>query len=137
MTKLFLSTNDRNLLDIILQELSDNAKYSITIEGLLRKWQSFVQEVTRGYSDSIYEYQNDLSAREILQTLISKTNENIANYINSHISDSDVCFKESTRIITKSLRNKPLVEDNWWWYRIPKKMKGDIEKDLLSEGIIE
>jgi len=75
----------------------------------LATWCSFVERVERGYSDSIYEYTNDLSSRDLLEELLAKAPESAKAKL--------------TRFIHPS-----------WWFGVPRIVGGELEADLHSQG---
>ncbi len=52
-------------LEGALQRLSRRAGYPMSLQQLLQRWQHFVVRVEQGYADSIYEYTNELSVRDL------------------------------------------------------------------------
>jgi hypothetical protein len=51
--------------------MSDTAGRGQTVRQLLRRWASFVRQVETGYDDTIYDYTNDLSVRDLLEEKLS------------------------------------------------------------------
>jgi hypothetical protein len=66
-----LSEKDKSALGDILKYLSVRTHRSVSLQQLTADWDRFVSHVEEGYSDSIYEYTNDLSIRDLLEKLIN------------------------------------------------------------------
>jgi hypothetical protein len=43
----------------------------VSANDLLKKWELFVEICRRGYGDNIYEYQNDLSVRTMIEAILA------------------------------------------------------------------
>jgi hypothetical protein len=69
MLSLELTPDESRALSEILADLSQRAKYEVSLDRLLSNWVRFVDEVEQGYQDSIYEYTNDLSNRDTLEEI--------------------------------------------------------------------
>ncbi|HLC16195.1 MAG TPA: hypothetical protein VJL89_08215, partial [Thermodesulfovibrionia bacterium] len=59
-----------NTIETILNSLSNQAIRKLSLNTLLQNWYRFVVEVERGYNDSIYEYTNDLSNRDLIENIL-------------------------------------------------------------------
>jgi hypothetical protein len=61
------SKSDASVLEQALRSVHQGGG---TVRDLLRKWSVFVHEVERGYALTIYDYENDLDVRSILQRVL-------------------------------------------------------------------
>jgi hypothetical protein len=135
MNKNYSSEKHQTKIDEILAELSISAKQTLTLDGLIDKWELFVKAVEQVYSDSIYEYINDLSIREILQKIIDNATPKIVNQINIEIGIWDERFKTVTFMVDQPIIDEKKEKRNWWWYRIPIKLGDELKRDLETRGI--
>jgi hypothetical protein len=122
-------------MDTILARLSARARYSLTFDGLLRRWSTFVAQVEQGYSDSIYEYTNDLSTRDVLQEVLEAVDEPLRQKLTALVQPIDQRFEQTTREIGRPLTGGKTPEGRWW-LRIPQRLSGELEDDLRSEGLV-
>ena|ERR1043165_1163017 len=136
-TNIELSPNEAELIAPILASFSARAKYQITLDKLLRAWNKLVMEVENGYSDSIYEYENDLASRELLQEILLQAPPSLYGKLMNVLQPLDDRFKEATRAIQRSLINKESKELGFWWFRIPKELSNELESDLRTMGILD
>ena len=105
------------------------------IESLVKKWAAFVHQVGRGYTATIYDYENDVTIRDKIDSLLMKHSSNsVIEFLQLRIEKLD----DSFRRITIATENPPWKvsknknDPGWWWYRIPKKLVGDLEEDLKN-----
>ena len=123
--------DDKERLEIakLLHPFSKRAQYNLEITALIDSWHSFVVCVKEGYTDSSYEYLNDLSVRDILQSLIDATTGVLKSKLLELTNPSDEIFLLETREIATPLRRDKNIK-NWWWYRIPL-----LESPELMDGL--
>ncbi|MDX2047132.1 MAG: hypothetical protein SFU87_10115 [Chitinophagaceae bacterium] len=97
---------------------------SVLLPGeLIEMWEGFVNECSSGYEMNIYEYENDLSVRNVIETILTSNELKVyPEYFN---------FKESIQTIDNSF--KKLLSEKYsrndrisWW-----------EKGVLSKAGIE
>jgi len=120
-----LTTQEAQAIDLILKGLSTRARQSFTLDQLISRWEQFVAELSDHYPYSIYDYQNDLSIRDLLQEILEQAPPSIREKIIQRISPLD----EQFRWLTYELNNPLLEETNphyWWWYRFPQNPRNDL-----------
>jgi hypothetical protein len=100
------------------------------------RWSSFVRDVEDGYAFSIYDYTNDLSVRDILDSLASRVPESIRVRIASELKEADDRFTKATRQVSAPMLNGGSSTLGDRWFRIPKKLMEELRGDLESDGII-
>ncbi len=135
-----LSFAETQSLNQILTELSEQNKHPrpLSLDRLLQRWEYFVSKVERTYNDSIYEYTNELSIRDIIEDMLSRSPDPLRDKVMALVQEDDNRFAEVTRPLQKTIcRSAKQREDYWWWLRIPKKLSKELENDLRSEGTIE
>lgn len=138
--KIILSLSSEQLRSIenILGSLSEQAQQSLSLKGLLESWKSFVERVEQGYQNSIYEYTNDLSTRDLLQKIVLGVSSTVRSELLKVLEPWDDKFYGATREIVRPLLPGPHEEKlNGWWFRVPHKMGDDLKNDLLADEIIQ
>jgi len=131
-----LNEQEKQTITKILRNWSNKSKTKMTLDGLIKEWANFVSDVEHCYDDSIYEYTNDLSVRDILKDILDTVQESARIKIEEILKPLDARFNESTIEIKRAL--VPIIQQNAssWWFRIPKKLSKELEDDLRSEGLI-
>ncbi len=133
-----LSSHEIQEISEAVASVSERAKQPLQLNELLEKWKRFVFEVEHGYKDSIYEYTNDLSVRDLLQEISLSVEANLRTRLLSVIEPWDQSFYAATREAKSPLRpNIPGKELPTWWLRVPKELGDELKEDFRSEGIIE
>ena len=127
---LALTSEESHALKSILASLSERAHRAMTLNDLFQKWTLFAQKVQRGYDDSIYEYSNDLSVRDLLEEIMTKGPPSLREKLASQIQTSDAQFLEATKPVQKSPFSTRQRTPPWWEGRIPKKITGELKEDL-------
>lgn len=124
-------------IDKVLQEFGERAvlQEPPTLEGLVNKWAGFVEEVENGYDLSIYDYTNDLSVRDLLAELLGRVDRSTQIHARQLLQEWDERFRFATMTAPKALEAAP-VNSGWWWQRIPRVVKGELETDLRAEGLL-
>jgi hypothetical protein len=131
MTKTsLLSEHERHRLKALLKQVTGPDRPRSTVGSLLRDWALLVRKIETGYGDSIYEYENDLVARDRLQTLLDKAPEDIARELLLDVNPLDLRFEQATDPTRKPLRSNAIES---WWQRVPKVLTGELKKDLAAD----
>ncbi len=133
--RLNISKEEYRAIEPILKEISSRVEREITLNELLNDWRYFVEEIARGYNDSLDDYTNDLSIRDLLEDIMRRIPRPLKDKINNVLNPIDKKFFIVTKEIEKSLLYK--VDAGSWWYRIPMNYSGEFEEDLKSLGFIE
>ncbi len=128
-----MSREEKLVLEPILETLSQKAKQPLTLHSLLSKWKEFVIAVVQGYDDSVYEYTNDLSVRDLLQSIIDNCPLALRQKIYSVINNYDERFKAVTIEKSEPILKSKTNHSYWWWYRVPKYPGAELENDLDFE----
>jgi hypothetical protein len=103
-----------------------------SLGALLNDWSRFVTEVERGYRDSIYEYENDLSVRDLLERVVTAASPGLRAKLERAVADDDRRFRAATEETDRPLR--ALGDPPWWWRRVPTRLVGELADDLESYG---
>ncbi|MCB9451898.1 MAG: hypothetical protein H6672_10690 [Anaerolineaceae bacterium] len=135
MDTLQLSSDESQIVSTVLEVLMQKRKYKISLDQLLGRWSNFVAHVEAGYNDSIYEYINDLSTRDILDELIEEVPQPIKDKLDTYLQPLDERFTNAT-ITTERILLKEKAANQAHWLRIPKIRGSELEDDLRSEDLI-
>jgi hypothetical protein len=123
-------------LQSALRQLSESAGYRISLDNLLDQWNRFVGEVEEGYRDSIYEYANDLSVRNLLHEIETDAPGNLQVSLSAYLAPLDRRFFDATRAVGKPMPGLAQKSNAPWSERIPKNPTGELLDDLHSHGLI-
>ncbi len=132
-----LSPDESRVLDEILAGLSARAQFPVSLEWLFQRWSDFVIQLENGYRDSIYEYTNDLSTRDLIQDVWVELPESVRQKLVQILEPLDARYKKATREAEHPLSSTLTEKSRYWWFRIPKKAGKEFENDFRSEGILE
>ncbi len=107
-----------------------------SVRQLLRKWVDFVRQVQAGYDFSIYDYTNDLSARDLLEEKVRRLSPAEAAAVREELLAWDGRFEEATRPSLRPVAPGVTDREGSWWFRVPCKLSEELAADLRSEGVI-
>ena len=96
---------------------------------LLELWEGLVQECEDGYTSTIYEYENDLAARTIIEAVLTDpqlSHVSDLEYFRQQVAALDDRFKAACR--TDVRIGKPGAP--WWAQAVPCGAEGDFAEDL-------
>jgi hypothetical protein len=93
-----LSAREAKVVNPILAGFSQRARFPISLDYLLKGWQKFVVKVEKGYDDSIYDYTNDLSGRDLLEELALQVPGSVVSKLMEVIQPWDARFVAATRV---------------------------------------
>lgn len=129
--KIRLSAGERAAVAPLEARLSERARFSITLDGLLSDWEAFVKQVEEGYPSGVDEYTNDLSARDLLEEILLSISGPPKRRLARLIRPLDDRFKAATcpddgRLLSRFLD----LPDRWWWSRIPGKLAGELASSI-------
>lgn len=129
MSHLHLHFNeaDRAALCAFLEKQKNIMQSQLTVNQFVEKWRTFVRSVEREYSESIYEYTNDLSVRDVLQKIILILTENGKFELLQVIQPIDNAFIDATIKVDASIIHGK-GNDSWWWFRVPKNTNEDLRE---------
>lgn len=99
----------------------------------LKQWARFVANVERGYSNSIYEYTNDMSVRDVIAAVMAELPPDLEQKVAKALKPWDDRFLKATVPAKRSLAQRRVSPEAIWWSRVPKKLMGELENDLRSE----
>jgi hypothetical protein len=93
--------------------------------GLVRRWREFVEQVERGYPLGLEDYRNDLDVRAIIA---------LAGAEDEEIRALDARFE--SMLTARTVRVwESAAGDPFWDFGYPRNAAGDLELDLVDEGL--
>ena len=114
-----------------IQEFCKKQKYAKhVIEGgleyLIPRWEKIVSEIKNGYTQTIYDYLNDMDCRYIIYKVWSLASEQQIEEYRIRLNVTDKEYYNATFPVTdciwgsKAAKYKYNLEVHWWYSRIPK-----------------
>ena len=136
--KLEMTEDERIALERVLGSLNSRAQHRqpMTIESLVTAWARFVEAVERGYELSIYEYANDLAVRDLLDMVISQVPDRLGNVLRAQLEQLDDRYRLATKSSPRPLLPGRDTSDSPRWWRLPRRLNGELKDDLISDGVI-
>jgi ABC-type nitrate/sulfonate/bicarbonate transport system substrate-binding protein len=123
------------------REWSERANHPIYVAGVLTDWDEFTREVAEGYQSGIYDYENELSAREMIAELGGRLG-GLPPAMAQRVVDSDERFRAATTSQGRPIGMSPreamarpdvIKPDRWWWFRRPVRAGPELAQDLEGE----
>jgi hypothetical protein len=128
-----LTVQELRALTPLLKRLSDRASRPISINQLLSRWSTFIEQIDRGYRLTGYDYVNDLATRDFLDEILSAAPKTLRERItNDELEALDARFRDASRELPTPLRIATPERPKWWWYRIPNDLSGELASDLVA-----
>ena len=104
----------------------DGARASAVAVGSVEQWSSFVEPCEDGYAEDIYEYENDLSVRDILERILRSDQlqkfEQMA-WARAQVNDADQRFREL-------LSEQEIRSHGAWQRRMPRVIGAELAADV-------
>lgn len=91
-----LTEEEAQAVQTALEAAAERSKQSVSLNGLLREWMNFVSRVETGYGDSVYEYTNDLSVRDVLGRLAATLPPSLQKRLLDALRTHDEKFERAT-----------------------------------------
>jgi hypothetical protein len=131
--RLDLTPEEREELARLLAELAARTDREDSLNAMLGRWSAFVTAVERGYDDSIYEYTNDLSVRDRLETVVAGAGPALRAKLDAALAGDDRRFAAATEATDRPLGGFA-GEAPSWWRRVPRRRVGELAEDLDGLG---
>ncbi len=93
-------------------------------EGLIRRWEKFVDEVCSGYRLGLEDYRNDLDLREIIEQA----------GLSGEVRDADRRLRAVLKPVSHPLWESA-APDAFWIWGYPGNASGALLEDLQAEGL--
>lgn len=132
-----LSPEEMRTLVAILAGSSDSSVQGHSWNDLLRRWESFVSSVEKGYQDNFQQYMKDISVRNGIEEVLRQAPELLSLKLAAMLRPLDERFQATTRDLKQPLSAGMTKWASPWWARIPRKVVGELESDLRAEGILK
>ena len=84
-----------------------------------------VEQVEAGYDDTIYDWQNDLDSRKVIQQAIDALPEDLGQRLADRVRPWDERFQAATRPA-----KQPYWSGGWWAERVPTRLGPILRADL-------
>ena len=131
-----LDTTEADYVDRQIRHLSERAQFQTSLERLLQRWQSFVEQIEKGYADSIYEYTNDLTVRDLLDGIEASAPAGLKERLRTGLKELDDRFEAATQTVDRPVAAGEPPTGFKRWRRVPIKLLDELGEDLRSEGVI-
>jgi hypothetical protein len=134
-----LLPRERQALLRLLQDVGEELSLTSppTLEDLFVRWEKFVAEVEAGYLLSIYDYTRDLSVRDTLEEIMKGLpGSDLKNRIRERLTPFDDRFRLATSSSDKPIAPGADLHDRLWWFRIPRRLVGELREDCAAEGLL-
>ena len=116
------------------------------LKGLSMTWDKIVAElVFDGYRYGLKDFVNDMDRRQMLAGALARGAElelEVPPALASRIASTDQRFLDATWRTSRCLLDEEVVTErridparHWWYYRVPRRRRGFIVKDLDAAGI--
>lgn len=133
--RLDLTREEREELARLLADLAERTGREDSLDAMLGRWSAFVSTVERGYEDSVYEYTNDLSVRDRLESVAAGAGPELRAKLNGALVGDDRRFEAATAQAARALGEFG-EEAPSWWRRVPRRRVGELAEDLDSLGYL-
>jgi hypothetical protein len=133
--RLDLTREEREELARLLAELAERTGREDSLDAMLGRWSALVSTVERGYEDSIYEYTNDLSVRDRLESVAAGAGPALRAKLRGVLADDDRRFEAATEEAARALGEFAGGAPSWW-RRMPRRRVGELAEDLDSLGYL-
>lgn len=113
--------------------MSSRAHHPVTVDSLVASWRRFVGEVERGYEDTIDDYTNDLTGRDLLEEALAPAPAALRISLRDDIQPLDERFERATQPDESAMLAAFVqVGPGWWWKRLPVKLVGALAASLSA-----
>lgn len=121
-----------------IEQLVRNHYKFESFDKVLSLWKLFVDEINSGYVGLIYDYENDLYKRNILQEFIDRASQDLKSELILILEPTDTQFINQTTQVNDTISNVDIAKENpqkyFWYYRVPKNISDDLKPDLDEHG---
>ncbi len=134
----FLSKKEQDQIEERLDCHPEFAEYAEDDFGsLLFDWNDFVNECEIGFDGCLWEYQQGLRLRDMIQFIIEGVPSPLQHKIMQIIAESDGKFQQNLTDRRKRLdppSEIPLQEDRFWYLGVVRNQGVSLRRDLIREG---
>jgi len=102
---------------------------------MVASWRALSEEIGRGYQLTIYDYTNALSARDLLDEVLTVIPQgSVRSWVESAIEEADTQYRLVTHEVAKPIHGGGDMP--WWYWRVPNRIEGELAEDLNAEGLL-
>jgi hypothetical protein len=108
------------------------------LEGLVARWEAFVDEVAAGYALGLDDYLNDLDLRDILEGALGAAGGSGAKAARRRTAATDERFRGATAECAPLWNGggEGAAPKAWWYGRRPLHPGDELAEDLRREGAL-
>jgi hypothetical protein len=106
------------------------------LDEIVLRWQSFVDEVHRGYELSLYDYTVELELRDSLDEARRALPGRLAKQLEQILSPFDQRLRFATVPAQKPLLAGVQPSDRWWWHVIPRNANPELLEELAGREAV-
>jgi septal ring factor EnvC (AmiA/AmiB activator) len=115
------------------RRIAPQQQITYSLEKCLNEWKQFVNDVEKGYSLTIYDYENDLSIRDDLAEIEIALSMEGRKTLMEFLKPLDDRFIAATQRVSKCVGLSPKYDWNW---RVPTNPGTELLQDLQKEGLL-
>jgi hypothetical protein len=116
-------------LDAMRQRAMDPPGRLCTLNGMVDAWRELVAQIEDGYDESIDEYTNDLSVRQLLDELLDVLPAGtVRTWVTKEVTESDERYLRATHAVAEPIFGANEVP--WLWRRVPTVLSGELRRDV-------
>ncbi len=134
----FLSKRDQDIIEAILMRHGDYAEFAEDDFGnLLFDWNDFVLECEGGFTGDLWEYQQGLQLRDMIQYVIDEAPDVQREKIIDIIGETDERFKKILTDRRKRLDHPPeekAPRERFWYHGMVRNPGAELRRDLIRSG---
>jgi hypothetical protein len=124
-----ITAAEGRLIASLLEVKRARAKSS---EDLLLIWEEVVRRIEQGYRLTLYDYTNDLGARDLLNYLSRSVSSELSRRMEAAFESTDNRFRAATVEFARGVLPRAATSDRWWYFRKPRIMVGELREDFLE-----
>ena len=102
----------------------------MSIEQLVSEWHELVEELRMGYDRILYEWDNDLGTRQLIEERLTELPEARRARLVPEIERLDKEYLSLTRPRKRPMR----VLKGWWYDRVPVHPGSELAQEMEAEG---
>jgi hypothetical protein len=128
-----LTDQEQSELRVAEESIGAGLDVQVSFAQLLNFWSSLVEEVGTGYADTVDDYTNELTARDLLERVLQGVSVELAAKLSTLVKPFDDRFASmTTEDRDHRLGRYFTVGSGWWWSRVPKVLTGSLREALQS-----
>lgn len=134
----FLSSKEQDQIESLLQKHPDFAELADEDFGaLILDWNDFVEECEQRFEGGLWEYQQGLKLRDLIQYVIEGVSPALGNKLEEILVEPDQRFQQTLSDQRKRLdppENLPLKCERFWYHGVISNPGVPLRRDLIRHG---